>query len=95
MVLTDSVTDKGRKGDKAGGVVAGEAGGRVLSAAPWLTTKPKFTFGEFGLGGEPGCRRQHAAVSASQLVHREALTSRSSTVCASRASSVTCLLWNA
>ena len=30
---------------------AGEGGGRVLSAAARLPTKPKFTFGEFGLWG--------------------------------------------
>ena len=36
---------------KKEGNEAGEGGGRVLSAAARLPTKPKFTFGEFGLWG--------------------------------------------
>ena len=41
----------GERGETKVGTVAGEAGGRVLSAAARLPTKPKFTFGEFGLWG--------------------------------------------
>ena len=43
----DEVRERREKGNEAG-----EGGGRVLSAAASLPTKPKFTFGEYGLWGD-------------------------------------------
>ena len=70
--------------------VAGEGGGRVLSAAARLATKPKFTFGEFGLGraGLPQTARGRICTLC-DLSTAELLTTRFSPVCASRASCAT------
>ena len=51
MGLQQLSTREEERERKKEGNEAGEGCGRVLSAAARLSTKPKFTFGEFGLWG--------------------------------------------
>ena len=79
---------------KKEGNEAGEGGGRVLSAAARLPTKPKFTFGEFGLWGAwlPQTARGHFCTLSNSSA-AELSTSRLSTVCTNCAACATHPLW--